>query len=261
MGAGGGHRQVALHADLHFALGTQTDRIHNGPAEVGRIRPAAGNQLQVPGAGTVAALAVDPRRQFPGETAVEPKPVRGFRKGRIGVVAEHAGMGHLPAETLMVGPVVAGTHGPALLLGIPARRQLPQHAAGVQMEIAAGVDSRADDVGGLHLEDILLAALGIQLVAPLVEPPVALNHPVVAVGELMVEVVVDLVVLDDVLCRGYIEGAAHGDLLITVMDVGVTGLTGLRFDIPGGGIRLRSLRDSVLPCQDSPGNYRGERPE
>ena len=215
----------------------------------------------MPRPGTVAALAVDARGQVPGETALLPVAVAGLGKPRIAVVAEHAGVADPPAEIVVAGMVVPGTHPPALALRIPAHRQLPQHPVLGQVQIGPGMVAGTHDVGDFQFEDVLFPALIVQLVASLVELAVALNHPVVAIRWRVKEVVVGGVVFDDVVGGGLVKGTPHGHLLVVSKDLGVTGPAGLRVEVPGSRIRLRRLENGALPNQDDAGSQQRRKPQ
>jgi hypothetical protein len=89
-------------------------------------------------AGTVAALAIKALLK---------------RSGRGGV-AEQAALFHRPAEVGVLRTFIARTHGPALFLRVPRKRQLGQFAALRAMKVAARVFAGADAVSRAYLIDI-----------------------------------------------------------------------------------------------------------
>ena len=252
---------MTLHTDVHLPLRTQTDRIEDGRADRLHGRLSTRQKIHMPGTRTVAALAVDARGQVLREAVLVPVAVAGLGKAWIAIMAEHAGMTDPAAEIVVAGMVVPRTHPPTLPLGIPAHRQLPQHSVPGQVQIGPRMIAGTHDVGHLQFEDVLFPSLSIQLVASLVELAVALNHPVVAIGRCVKEVVVGGVVLDDVPGGGPVKGTPHGHLPIAPVDFGVTGLTGLRIKVLGSGILLRSLVNGILPNQDDAGSQQRRNPQ
>ena len=58
--SGSGGLEMALHADLQFAVGTQTLGIHNGRTNLPGLRACSGGHLDMPLSRPMASLAIDP---------------------------------------------------------------------------------------------------------------------------------------------------------------------------------------------------------
>ena len=119
--------QMAGHADLHLAIGTEPRGIHDRLAHqiLRAIRPAG--EFHMPLAGAVTPFAIDTAGERAGIHWFFPRLLIPDRYLRVGVVAEHTVIGNRLAKAHVIRPVEAGIHGPVTaLFGVPAQGQFDQ---------------------------------------------------------------------------------------------------------------------------------------
>jgi hypothetical protein len=88
---------------------------------------------------------------------------------RIGIMAEHAIVGDGPAEPFVIRTVVTGIHGPiAAVLEIPCQGEFDESIASGSGDVRPRVAAGAHDVFDALLHHVDLAALGVELVPPLI---------------------------------------------------------------------------------------------
>ncbi len=212
---------MTLEADVVASLGRQAGRIDNGVDDVPVGCVQVVGQSHVLGAGAVAALAAGALGQLVGEDVRRAVGVGARRHERVGVVAEQALAGDRSCDAVVMRVVVARRHAPALRLRVPHQRQLEELARRRAVQVPAGVFAGADDPRDRLLEDVDLAALVIQLVAPKDVPLVPAEHLIMPPRRL-VEVVAVLEVLDHGAVAGAREGPCHPDRLVAAIDLPVT---------------------------------------
>ncbi len=204
---GAGGFQVALEANIHLLLACEALRVDYARANRFRFCFAARSELDMASSGSVAALAVD---AF-GERAPKARQRSvTIRSGRVGVVTEQAAMVNFPSEVVMARLVVAGTHSPALFLRIPGDGKLGERARRGQMQVAARMLARANNIRHFLLKRVFFTDLRAELIAALEEFPVAAEHAVIAIGGGVKELVLTGVVLDDVGFGGAVQRSGHG---------------------------------------------------
>ena len=103
----------------------------------------------------VTPLAIDAFGQRAGEQGrivVIAGPAGNFG---IRVVAEHAAVKHLTAETRMIGPVIAGAHAPVTaIFRVPAHREFDQLVIARAMNVADPVVARSENVVDRDIEHV-----------------------------------------------------------------------------------------------------------
>src|SRR4051812_31048522 len=98
---------MALHADIHLAVPSESRGINDGPTNLFALRVAGVQSCNMGGTRTVTALAVDTFRQVAIEHRLCTCHVRARLHRRIPVVAEHALIGNWPSEVVLIGSVVS----------------------------------------------------------------------------------------------------------------------------------------------------------
>ncbi len=121
-----GRLQVALHADLKLALGTQSSRVNDCIRDLLLRCLASSCKFSVTGTRPVAALAVNAA----GELAI----LRG-----ISVMAEEAAVIHDSGEVGRGRLIEPGTQIPALLLRVPGERQFREFADARAVKVSSRV--------------------------------------------------------------------------------------------------------------------------
>src|SRR5882672_10645420 len=130
---------MALQTDLHLPRGGQASRVHDG-ASYHRLRPAQPRCVRMILTRTVAALAIDAIGKAVGPPGGVLPTIGAGRDLRVTVMAKHAAVGDLAAESGMLGKVVGRAHSPMpTVFGIPRQRQLDQIAGHSAADVAASV--------------------------------------------------------------------------------------------------------------------------
>ena len=106
---------MTLQAHFHLTLRLKRARVDDGPADLRRVT-ARLDRFYVLATRSVTTLAVYPVGHFPGKGWISAAKSRAGGKLRIAVVAENAFVSDTAAKPLMIGPVIAGVHGPVTAL-------------------------------------------------------------------------------------------------------------------------------------------------
>ena len=215
--------QMALGADIHFAILGEAGGIDDGGADGGGLRIGLLDGAEVVATGAMAALAIDAL----GELSVEHGFDAGGRVGGVGVVAEHTvGADFAPGgrvrciEARVEGPGAAG-------LGIPGEGEFSEGAAGGAVEVGADVVAGAHDEIDLGFTGTFAVPFGADL-------PPALEPGSIAGGDFVpgagggVEVGLGI---GNAGGRGDGEGLRHAAFGVAAGDGGVARGTGARVDI------------------------------
>src|ERR1035437_7677043 len=220
----GGGLQVALQADFHAADGVEPGRIHDGAAHfVPRSAPLHG--LDVGFSGTVTALAIDALRHALGEYGGAVPLRRGLDFG-IGVVAEHARVIDLAAETRVVRPRVSRAHAPmAAGFGVPGGGEFQQLAGRGARKVAARVVAGTNPVVQGPFEGTVV------LLAPQVSLAAAYRQGEYLLGRLVAECAARNEWQSGARRDGA-EGSRHAGAPIGFGDLRMTRGAGLRVHVP-----------------------------